>query len=79
MPELKIVKPSDTHQLAHEQFKAVKENYSAILIALNNIYDETHEPKALGISRALSKKSTITAMFLLDYVLHQVAKLSKTL
>ena len=64
MPELK---PSDMHWLAHERcVKAVKENYSTIVIALNNIYDETHEPKALGISRALSKKSTNTAMFLLD-------------
>ena len=34
---------------------------------------------ALGISRALSKKSTVAAMFLLEYVLRQVAKLSKTL
>ena len=51
----------------------------AIVLALNNIYEETHEPEALGISKALSKKSTISAMFLLDYVLPQVAKLSKTL
>lgn len=80
MPEFKIVKPSDTCWLAHEHcVKAVKENYSAIVIALNNIYEVTHEPEALGMYRALSKKSTIAAMFLLDYVLPQVAKLSKTL
>jgi len=66
--------------LANERcVKVVKENYCAIVIALNNIYEETHEPEALGISKALSKKSTISAMFLLDYVLPQVAKLSKTL
>ena len=53
MPELKIVKPSDTCWLAHEQcVKTVKENYSAIVMALNNLYEETHEPEALGISRA---------------------------
>ena len=57
----------------------MKENYSAIVIALNNIYKGIHEPKALGISKALSKKSTITAMFFLDYVLPQVAQPSKTL
>ena len=80
MPEFKIVKPSDTRWLAHERcVKVVKENYCAIVIALNNIYEETHEPEALGISKALSKKSTISAMFLLDYVLPQVAKLSRTL
>ena len=44
MPELKIVKPSDTRWLAHERcVKAVMENYSAIVIALNNIYEETHD------------------------------------
>jgi len=61
------------------KIKVVKENYCAIVIALNNIYEEIHEPEALGISKALSKKSTISAMILLDYVLPQVAKLSKTL
>lgn len=80
MPELKIIKPSDTRWLAHERcVKAVKENYSAIVLALNNIYEETHEPEALGISKALSKRSTVSALFLLDYALPQVAKLSKTL
>ena len=59
--------------------KAVKESYSAIVHALNDIYDETHEPEALGISKALCKESSIAAIYLLDYVLPQVAKLSKTL
>ena len=59
--------------------KAVKENYTAIVITLNNIYEETHQPEALGISKALSSKSTISDEYLLDYVLPQVAKLSKTL
>jgi len=78
--EFKIVKPSDTQWLAHKHcVKVVKENYCVIVIALNTIHEETHEPEALGISKALSKKSTISAMFLLDYVLSQVAKLSKTL
>jgi len=76
MSEFKIVKPSDTRWLAHECcVKVVKENYCAIIIALNNMYEETHGPVALGITKALSKKSTISAMFLLDYVLPQVAKL----
>jgi len=75
MPDFKIVKPSDTRWLAHERcVKVVKENYCAILIALNNIYEETHEPRALGISKALSKKSTISTMFLLDYMLQNLAK-----
>ena len=50
----------------------MKENYIAIVITLNNIYEER-------ISKALSSKSTVSAVYLLDYVLPQVAKLSKTL
>lgn len=80
MPEMKIVKPSDTRWLAHERcVKAVKASYSAIVVALNSIYCTTHEPEALGLAKALSKHSTVAAIFMLDYVLPQVAKLSKTL
>ena len=56
LPELKVIKPSDTHWLAHERcVKAVKESYSAIVHALNDNYDETHEAEALGISKAFCK------------------------
>ena len=64
--------------MAHERcVKVVKENYCAIVIVLNIIYEVTLEPEVLGISKALSKKFTISAMFLLDYVLPQVANLVK--
>ena len=64
LPELKVIKPSDRRWLAHERcVKAVKESYSAIVHALNDIYDETHEPEALGISKALCKKSSIAAIY----------------
>ena len=80
LPELKIAKPSDTRWLAHERcVKAVKASYGAIVVALNNIHETTHEPEALGLSKALSKVSTVAAMYMLDYTLPQVAKLSKTL
>ena len=80
LPELKIVKPSDTRWLAHERcVKAVKASYSAIVVALDHIYQETHEPEALGISKALCKHSTIAAVYLLGYTLPQVAKLSRAL
>ena len=79
-PELKIVKPSDTRWLAHERcVRPVKASYSAIITALDHIYNESHEPEALGIKKALCKKSTIAAIYLLDYVLPQVTKLSRAL
>ena len=49
------------------------------MCALENIYETSHEPEALGLSNALSSHSTIAAMYLLDYNLPQVAKLSRTL
>ena len=80
LPELKIVKPSDTHWLAHECcVKAVKTSYSSIVLALENIYETSHEPEALGLSKALSSHSTIAAMYLLHYIVPQVAKLSRAL
>ena len=79
-PELKIVRPSDTHWLAHECcLKAVKASYSSIVLALENIYETSHEAEALGLSKALSSHPTIAAMYLLNYILPQVAKLSRAL
>ena len=49
------------------------------MITLENIYELSHEPEALGISKALSKESTLSAVFLLDFVLPLVIKLSKCL
>ena len=43
LPELKIVKPSDTRWLAHECYvKAVKASYSSIVLALENIHETSH-------------------------------------
>ena len=44
--------------------------------ALESIYLEYHKPEALGISKILSKPSTLFAVY---YILPQVSKLSKTL
>ena len=74
------MKPSDTRWIAHDHcVKAVKASYSSIVLALENIYETSHEPEALGLSKALPSDSTIAAMYLLDYILPQVAKLSRAL
>ena len=59
--------------------RAVKASYSAFITALDHIYSESYEPKALGNKKALRKKSAIAAISLLDYVLPHVAKLSRAL
>ena len=47
--------------------------------ALNNIFEQTHETEALGISKVLHNPSTVSAIYLLDYALPNVANLSKSL
>ena len=81
IPDLKIVKPSATRWLSHEKcVSTVKKCYGAIVSALEEtIYQESHEPEALGISKILSKPSTLFAVYLLDYILPEVSKLSKSL
>ena len=77
---MKVIKPSDTRWLSHERcVKAVKASYSAIVITIGQLYETTHEPEALGIHGALCKLSTVAAIYLLDFTLPQVAKLSKAL
>ena len=80
MPEMKVLKPSETRWLSHERcVKAVKGNYNALILTLDNNYQNFHEPEALGLQKALSKFSTVAAVYLLDNMLPIAAKLSRTL
>lgn len=80
LPELKITKPSNTRWLAHERcVSTVKRCYGAIVATLEQIYEESHEPEALGLSKILKRSSTLFTIYLLDFVLPQVSKLSKCL
>ena len=54
LPELKIVKPLDTHWLAHEQcVKVLKASQSAIVTALDHTFQDLCKAEALGIKKAL--------------------------
>ena len=39
--------------------KAVKASYSSIVLALENIYETTHEPEALGLLKPFSNSSNV--------------------
>ena len=80
LPETKIIKSSDTRWLSHQMcMKAVKANYNALMLTLSNNYQNFDEPEALGLYKILSQFSTISSIYLLDYVLPITAKLNKTL
>ena len=56
LPELKIVKPSDTRWLAHERcVQAVKASYSTVVAFLDHIYTDTHEPEALRLRKYFAR------------------------
>ena len=73
----KVVKPSDTRWLSNDKCVSVVRNcFGATITTLESVYEESHEPEAYGISKIISKTF---AIYLLDYVLPQIAKLSKCL
>ena len=78
--ELKIVRLSDTRWLAHERcVQTVIASYSAIIACLEHIYSDSYKPEALGLKKILCKEPTVAVIYLLEYVLPQLAKLSRTL
>lgn len=80
LPELKVIKPSDIRWLAHKRcVKAVKASYTALVVTLDSNHQNFHEPEALGLYKHLSQFNTVASLYLLDYTLPVVAKLSKSL
>ena len=68
LPEMKVIKPSDTRWLAHRRcVKIVKSRYTALVVTLDSNYQNFHAPEALELYKALSKFTTIAAIYLLDY------------
>ena len=65
--------------IAHERcVTGVIASYGAIVSALTNIHESSHKPEAIGLSKALSKQSTVAAIYMLDYFLPRVVRLSRT-
>ena len=64
LPEMKVIKPSDTHWLAHEQcVKAVKASYTTLVVTLVSTYQNFHTLEALGLYKALSKFTPLQPFF----------------
>ena len=69
LPEMKAIKPSDSHWLAHEWcVKTVKVSCTALAVIVESNY--LHAPEASGLHKALSKFTTIAVIYLLDYTHH---------
>ena len=75
-----VINPFDTCWIAHKRgVKAIKVNYTALVVTRDSNYQNFHAPVTLGLFKALSKFTTIAAIYLLDYTLLLVAKLCRSL
>ena len=77
LPELKIIKPSDTRWLSHERcVRAILKELPALIITLQSIYDECGDAEAYGLALALRSYSGVVTTILLSAVLELLAKLN---
>ena len=77
LPELKVVKPSETRWLSHERcVRAILKEFPALIITLNKLYEESGDAEAYGLALVLSSYSGVATIVLLSTVLDLLAKLN---
>ncbi len=77
LPELKIVKLSDTRWLSHERcIRAIVKQLSALIVTLNHIYNDCGVAEAYSLCLALSSNCGVATVHLLAEVLDLLAKLN---
>ena len=77
MPELKVVKPSDTRLLSHECcMHAIRKELPAFIITLHKLYDDSGDVETYGLALAWSSCSGVATINLLSVVLNLLAKLN---
>lgn len=80
MPQLKMLKPTDTRWLSHENtIRSVKRSYTAIVVTLKTIHEESGDAEAHGLALLLKKLDTVAAIYMLSEVLGSIARLCKSL
>lgn len=77
MPELKVLKPSDTRWLSHERcLRAILKELPALITTLNQLYETSGDAEAYGLALVLSSFSGVASIVLLSKVLDLLAKLN---
>ena len=77
LPELKVIKPSDTRWLSPERcVRAILKELPALIITLQSIYDECGDAEAYGLALALRSYSGVATIVLLSAVLELLAQLN---
>ena len=77
LPELQIVKPSDTRWLSHERcMRAIKKELPALIVTLQQLYQATGDAEAFGLSALLSSYAVVSGIIFLAEVLDILAKIN---
>ena len=77
LPQLKVVKPSDTRWLSHERcVRAICKELPALIIPLQQLHESSGDAEAFGISTLLASQVGISCIVLLSEVLDLLAKLN---
>ena len=77
LPELKVIKPSDTRWLSHERCVcAILRVLPALITTLQSIYDECGDAEAYELTLVLRSYSGVATIVLLSAVLELLAKLN---
>ena len=80
LPELKVVKPSDTRWLSHERcMRAVRKDLPAIVTTLQQLYETSGDAEAFGLSTLLASFCGIASVFFLSEVLDILARMNASM
>jgi len=80
LPELKVVKPSDTRWLSHERcIRAIRKELPALITTLQQLYKTSGDAEAFGLSALLASFVGVASIFLLSEVLDILARMNATL
>ena len=70
LPQLKMLKPTDTRWLSHENtIRSVKRSYTAIVVTFEAIYEESGDADTHGLSLLLKILETAAFIYMLSEVL----------
>ena len=77
LPELKIVKPSDTRWLSHERsVRAIYRELPALIVTLQQLYETSGDAEAYGIGALLATYTGVASIVFLSEVLGILARMN---
>ena len=80
LPELKVVKPSDTRWLSHERcMRAIRKDLPALVTTLQQLHETTGDAEAFGLSVLLASFTGVASVIFLSEVLDILARMNATM